>query len=124
MLWIEVTWAELEILPFTAVPVAEIRRPEFIETIEDLTLDEQSEYVTDLAARVVPASDDAPAVCHLDTGVLRTHILLSASLAESAHHTIIGSSGTDVHQSGPGTSMAGGSPYSGASTSIFTALSR
>lgn len=105
--WIEATWAQLEILPFTAVPLAEIRRPEFIETVEDLPLDEQNEYVVDLADRIVQAPDDAPAVCHLDTGVLRTHLLLNSSLAESDHHTIFGVSGNDVHKSGHGTSMAG-----------------
>jgi hypothetical protein len=104
--WIEATWAQFEILPFTAVPVAEIRRPEFIETVEDLTLDEQSEYVVDLADRVVPASDDAGRLPSR-YGVLRTHILLNSSLAEPDHHTIIGGSGTDVHKSGRGTSMAG-----------------
>ncbi|WP_234790350.1 S8 family peptidase, partial [Mycolicibacterium fortuitum] len=105
--WVEATWSELELLPFTAVPVAEIRRPEFIETIEDLSTAEQGEYVSELAERIIAADGGAPAVCHLDTGVFRSHVLLAASLAQSDLHTIIGVSGTDVNPHGHGTSMAG-----------------
>ena len=105
VVWLEATWSELEILPFTSVPLAEIRKPEFIDTIEDLPRDEQDEYVQDLAARVLPASEDAPSVCHLDTGVARTHVLLTNSLAESDLHTVIGTSGFDVETHG--TAMAG-----------------
>ena len=103
--WLEATWSELEILPFTSVPLAEIRKPEFIDTIEDLSRDEQDEYVQDLAARVSPASENAPAICHLDTGIARTHVLLSRSLSEADLHTVIGTSGFDVGTHG--TSMAG-----------------
>ena len=105
VVWVEATWQQLEILPFTSVPLAEVRRPEFIDTIEDLPVVEQDEYVNDLAERVVAADDNAPAVCHLDSGVFRVHVLLRDSLAESDHHSIIGSSGNDAH--GHGTSMAG-----------------
>ena len=107
VVWVEATWQQLELLPFTSVPVAEVRRPEFIDTIEDLPVAEQDEYVSDLAERVVPADDNAPAVCHLDTGVFRVHVLLRDSLAESDHHSIIGTSGNDAHPRGHGTSMAG-----------------
>lgn len=103
--WVEASWPQLEVLPFTAVPVAEIRRPEFVDTIEDLPAEEQDEYATDLAARIVPAGRGSPAVCHLDTGVARTHILLASSLAEGDLHTVIGTSGFD--RDGHGTSMAG-----------------
>ncbi|TDW90518.1 subtilase family protein [Kribbella pratensis] len=105
VLWIESTWAQLEILPVTKIPIAEIRRPEFVDTIEDLSAVEQGEYVEDLAARLVPAPDHAPAVCHLDSGVNRNHLLLTDSLDEADHHTIIGASGNDLQ--GHGTSMAG-----------------
>lgn len=107
VVWVEATWRELEPLPFTVVPVAEIRRPEFIETVQDLSTTEQGEYVSDLAGRVTAAADDAPAVCHLDTGVLRSHLLIAPSLAPADLHTIIGSSGTDMNRRGHGTSMAG-----------------
>ncbi|MPV89084.1 S8 family serine peptidase [Georgenia ruanii] len=105
IVWINATWADLEILPFTSIPLAEVRRPAFIDTIEDLSISEQDEYVDDLAARIVPAPADAPAVCHLDTGVARSHRLLTASLDPSDVHDVIGQSGFDVQ--GHGTKMAG-----------------
>ncbi|MGH3852083.1 MAG: S8 family peptidase [Pseudonocardiaceae bacterium] len=103
--WLEATWSQLEMLPFTSVPLAEIRKPEFIDTIEDLSRDEQDEYVQDLAARIIPASENAPTICHLDTGVARTHVLLCGSLAETDLHTVVGTSSFDTGTHG--TSMAG-----------------
>lgn len=103
--WVKGNWAQLEILPFTAVPIAEIRAPGFIDTIEDFTIEEQGNFVNDLAERVSPAADDAPAVCHLDTGVARTHLLLEGSLAPDDLHTVVGASGFD--RDGHGTKMAG-----------------
>jgi len=103
--WVEATWTQLETLPFTAVPVAEIRRPEFIDTIEDLTPEEQAEYVDDLAKRLEPADDTAPTICHLDTGVARTHVLIEGSLDPQDLHSVLGVSGFD--QDGHGTKMAG-----------------
>lgn len=105
VVWVEATWADLELLPFTSVPLAEVRRPSFIDTIEDLSAVEQDEYVDDLASRVVPAPSDAPAVCHLDTGAARTHRLLEASLDPGDLYDVIGQSGFDVV--GHGTKMAG-----------------
>lgn len=105
VVWIQASWRQLEILPFTSVPLAEIRRPTFIDSIEDLLPEEQDEYVTDLASRIVPAAKEAPAVCHLDTGVARTHQLLSASLDSRDLHSVLGSSGADIQ--GHGTAMAG-----------------
>ena len=67
--WVEAEWDQLRALPFTQAPIAEIRRPEFIDTVEDLTEDEQDELAADLVNRVTPPTPDAPAVCHLDTGV-------------------------------------------------------
>ncbi|MGB2720881.1 MAG: S8 family peptidase [Rhodococcus sp. (in: high G+C Gram-positive bacteria)] len=103
--WAEARWTDLEILPFTSIPLAEIRKPEFIDSIEDLASDEQDEYVQELAGRIVAADNHAPAVCHLDSGVARTHVLLAESLAEDDLHDVIGNSGFDL--SGHGTSMAG-----------------
>ena len=105
VMWVEGKWADLEILPFTAVPVAEIRRPEFVDTIEDLTQEEQAEYVDDLSKRLEPAGEGEPAVCHLDTGVARTHVLLEGSLAAQDLNTVVGTSGFD--RDGHGTRMAG-----------------
>ena len=105
VMWIEATWEQLEVLPFTAVPVAEIRRPEFIDSIEDLSREEQAEYAEDLAQRLEPADEHQPAVCHLDSGVARTHILLEKSLAADDLQTVFGTSGFD--HDGHGTKMAG-----------------
>lgn len=105
VMWVQATWAQLQVLPFTAVPIAEIRRPEFIDSIEDLSVDEQAEYVSDLAERIEPADPLQPAVCHLDTGVARTHVVLEGSLAPQDLHTVLGASGFD--RDGHGTKMAG-----------------
>jgi hypothetical protein len=104
VMWVRCTWDELQELPFTAVPVTEIRRPELIETIEDLPPEDREELAQDLLERLTPAGDpDAPAVCHLDTGVRRTHALLSSSLAQADVHTVV----TNVEdRQNHGTSMA------------------
>ncbi|WP_241549243.1 S8 family peptidase [Gordonia alkanivorans] len=107
VVWVEASWSQLEPLPFTLVPLAEIRKPEFIETIEDLPPAEQDEYVEDLVSRLSTSDASAPAVCHLDTGVLRSHVLIEGSLAQEDLHTIVGASGTDTDPRGHGTSMAG-----------------
>jgi hypothetical protein len=91
VVWVRSTWAALQDLPFTAVPVTELRRPEFAETIEELTREEQDELAEDLVDRVTVAREQDPAVCHLDTGVRRTHALLSGSLAEGDIHSVVGS---------------------------------
>ncbi|OZE81365.1 hypothetical protein CH298_26725 [Rhodococcoides fascians] len=63
--------------------MAEIRRPEFIDTIEDLSVDDQDDYVADLLDHVVPADLDAPAICHLHSGVARTNVLLRDSCTKT-----------------------------------------
>ncbi|MEJ3405853.1 S8 family peptidase [Rathayibacter sp. YIM 133350] len=105
VVWVEASWDQLQVLPFTRVPIAEVRRPEFIDSVEDLPTQGQDEYVDDLVDRVVAAGDDAPAVTHLDTGVFQGHLLLRDSLDPRDVHTVIGTSGADV--AGHGTSMAG-----------------
>ena len=99
-------WKDLLPLIETDLPLTEIRRPSFIDTIEDLADCEQLEYASDLLTRIIPAPPEAPAVCHLDSGVFRTHILIKGSLESSDQHSIFPeSSGHDPH--GHGTSMAG-----------------
>lgn len=107
IIWVQTTQEIINTLLFTALPITEIRHPEFIDTVEDLPLNEQREYVEDLSDRITPAHSRAPSVCHLDTGVRRTHVLLEHSLATTDHHSIFGNSGDDVHSQGHGTSMAG-----------------
>lgn len=105
VVWIQATWRELSTLPLSAVPVTEIRRPVFVDSIEDLDNEDQDEYVHDLADRIVNARDAAPAVCLLDSGVRRTHTLLVGSLSEDDMHTIVGEPRGDL--TGHGTMMAG-----------------
>lgn len=103
--WVNGTWGDLEVLTFTSVPLAEVRRPSFVDTVEDLSVAEQGEFVDDLALRVTHAPHDAPVVCHLDTGVARTHRLLEGALHHDDLHDVIGDSGFDLQ--GHGTKMAG-----------------
>ncbi|NKY06359.1 S8 family serine peptidase [Cellulomonas hominis] len=106
VVWVHASWSQLQILLFSRVPIAEIRRPEFLDTVDDLHPHEQDEYVQDLADRVLAAdTQTSPAVCHLDTGVFQGHALLRGSLDPGDVHSIIGTSGHDVH--GHGTAMAG-----------------
>lgn len=104
VVWIQARWEQLLPMPFTTVPVAELRRPQFIDTIEDLDFGDQADLTEDLATRLTPADSNAPAVCLLDTGVRRTHVLIEASLAESDVHTVVGLPSGDV--AGHGTRMA------------------
>ncbi len=103
--WVHGRWDDLRALPFTSVPLTEIRRPEFVDTIEDLARDDQDELTGDLADRVTAAPPEAPAVCHLDTGVQRTHQLLGGSLAASDVHSIVDE--TAAPTKNHGTLMAG-----------------
>lgn len=105
VVWVHGRLQDLLPLPFTAVPVTEIRRPQFVDTIEDLDTDEQVELTDDLADRVLAANADAPAVCLLDTGVRQTHVLIIDSLDVTDMHTVVGLPVGDVH--GHGTKMAG-----------------
>lgn len=103
--WVHGDWAELERVPFTSVPVTEIRRPEFAETIEDLMREDRDELAEDLLDRLQTADAAvAPVVCHLDTGIRQSHALLTGSLAAEDVHTVVGT--TDDRQN-HGTQMAG-----------------
>ena len=106
VVWIQARWSDLEALPFTAVPLAEIRYPRFIDdTIHDWPRDDQDALLEDLVSRVTVAAQDAPAVCHLDTGVQRTHALLVESLSLEDMHSVVSDSTGDGQ--GHGTLMAG-----------------
>src|SRR6185436_3139366 len=89
----------------TRVPITEVRRPELADTVEDLSVEERAELAEDLAERITAATDAAPAVCHLDSGVRASHVLLQGSLAPEDVHSIVDISGTDMRNHG--TAMAG-----------------
>jgi hypothetical protein len=105
VMWIHAKWSELSTLPATAVPLAEIRRPSFIDSVMDLEREDRDTLTDDLAARLITAPSDAPAVCLLDTGVRRTHLLLRDSLAAEDVHSVVGDPTGDIR--GHGTNMAG-----------------
>ncbi len=70
---------------------------------------EQAEWVRDLLGRVVAPNENAVAVCILDSGITRTHDLLSVALAERDVHTFNPTWGTgdSVVWQGHGTAMGG-----------------
>jgi hypothetical protein len=105
VVWVRASWQQLLALPFTAVPLAELRHPQFADTVEDLGREDQGTLAEDLAGRVTPAPDGAPSVCLLDTGVRRSHVLLEPSAAASDVHTVVGEPAGDI--AGHGTLMAG-----------------
>ena len=61
--------------------VAEVRKAKEVATVfVDMGPEEQAEWVKELCDRLTPPSEDAPAVCVLDTGVTCGHPLLSGAL--------------------------------------------
>ena len=90
VVWIEAHWQDLQTLTASAVPVAEIRLPQMVDTVLDLNRNEQAEYAQDLATRITAADPAAPAVCLLDTGIRATHRLLKDSIGENDRHSVVG----------------------------------
>jgi subtilase family protein len=105
VVWVESDWDGLQALPFTSIPLAEIRKPEFVQTIEDLDLPDQEQLADDLSNRLQLADDTAPAVCHLDSGVRRSHALISGSLSAADVHSVVPGPIGDTRNHG--TPMAG-----------------
>lgn len=102
------TRATIELTLFTRLTIVELRRagdsPTFF--LEELDADERSEFSEGLAERVEWPGADAPAVCLLDTGVNRSHMLLEPSLASEDMAAVDGAWGADDTE-GHGTGMAG-----------------
>ncbi len=67
---------------------------------------DQGEFVQEARARIEPPPEDAPSVCHLDTGVNRAHPLLEFALAEE-HWLTVMPGWSPADQDGHGTEMAG-----------------
>ena len=107
VLQIRATRVAMELLLFATAGIAELRRasatPVFFLEAE---YDEQIQWTQDLAERVVWPNNEAPAVCLLDTGVNRGHMLIEPSLATDDVLSIDNSWGGDDHD-GHGTGMAG-----------------
>jgi hypothetical protein len=103
--WAFCAWSDLYPIPFTKVPLTEIRRPQFVDAPADLESDEQRELTDDLATRITAAGPLAPAVCLLDSGVRRTHVLIEGSLSADDVHSVVPPPDGDVR--GHGTALAG-----------------
>jgi hypothetical protein len=77
----------------------------------------QAEWIAEAVTRIQPPPHNAPAVCHLDTGVNRQHPLLSLPLAEE-HVLACDPNWSPVDLQGHGTEMAGIALY-GCLTILF-----
>lgn len=104
---IRATRVAIELLLFATGGIAELRRASatpifFLES----EYDEQIEPIENLAERVLWPGTEAPAVCLLDTGINRGHMLIEPALAMSDLLSIDRAWGADDHD-GHGTGMAG-----------------
>lgn len=82
----------------------------------DTSPEEQAELVEEMKQRLTPASDNAPAVCILDTGVTRTHPLLDDIIAPADAMAVDpawggNDDGGGAGNMGHGTEMAGLAAY-------------
>lgn len=103
------TRAAIELMLFITGDIDELRRasdnPVFFT---DEVRGDQAEWVEELAERISWPASTAPAVCLLDTGVNRGHVLIEPALANSDMHAVNLDWGTDDHdRGGHGTAMAG-----------------
>lgn len=98
----------IELMLFATASISELRRasasPVFFT---DDQRDNQYEWAEDLAARTVWPGAEAPAVCLLDTGINRGHILLEPALAPNDMGAIYPEWGIEDGLEGHGTGMAG-----------------
>ena len=91
--------------------VAELRKPAaVIQHVADIAAADQRDFVDDLAGRIVPPSDAAPATCVLDTGIAWTHPLIAPALDRRDAHTCEPAWGV-ADTRGHGTQIAGVALY-------------
>lgn len=102
------TRAVIELVLFTRLTIVELRRASDSPTffLDELNPDEQIEVTEEFAERVEWPGSDAPAVCLLDTGVNRGHMLIEPALADGDMAAVIKAWGVDDNE-GHGTGMAG-----------------
>jgi hypothetical protein len=87
--------------------LAELRRARELATFFiDMPQLEQADWVEEAVSRITPPSDDAPALCLLDTGVNNEHPLLIVGL-DSADMTSYNAAWGVADHDGHGTEMAG-----------------
>lgn len=107
VLMIYATTFEITILVGNSDGIEELRKatdsPYFFTR---LAPSEKSDWVSDLASRIIPPALDCPAVCILDNGVNHAHPFLNIALSNGDCHAINPAWGIDDHD-GHGTNMAG-----------------
>lgn len=87
--------------------LAELRAAARVPTeFVELTPQKQAEHIRSTLGRVTPPSENAPAVCLLDTGVNRSHPLIEIALNEE-HLLATNPNWTPADRRGHGTEMAG-----------------
>ena len=101
--------ATIELMLFARLSIVELRRasdsPVFF--LDDMDRDEQWALAERLAERTEWPGAEVPAVCLLDTGVNRAHILIEPTLAESDMAAVRPEWGVADSPRGHGTGMAG-----------------
>ena len=101
--------ATIELMLFARLSIVELRRasdsPAFF--LDDIDRDEQRDLCEELSERTEWPGMDVPAVCLLDTGVNRAHILIEPTLAESDMAAVKAEWGVADSAHGHGTGMAG-----------------
>ena len=98
----------IELMLFATSAISELRRasatPAFFTEAER---EDQHEWAENLAERIVWPGGEAPAVCLLDTGVNRAHMLIEPALSAEDMSSTHPDWGTDDGPEGHGTGMAG-----------------
>lgn len=98
----------IELMLFATVGIAELRRanasPVFFVEAER---EEQIAWSASLAERITWPGNNAPAVCLLDTGVNRAHILIEPALTVADSRAVNAAWGVTDTPEGHGTGMAG-----------------
>ena len=101
--------ATIELMLFARLSIVELRRandsPAFF--LDDIDRDEQRDVCEELSERTEWPGMDVPAVCLLDTGVNRAHILIEPALAEADMAAVKAEWGVADSPHGHGTGMAG-----------------
>lgn len=101
--------ATIELMLFARLSIVELRRasdsPAFF--LDDINRDEQRDVCEELSERTEWPGMDVPAVCLLDTGVNRAHVLIEPTLAEADMAAVKAEWGVADSAQGHGTGMAG-----------------
>ena len=101
--------ATIELMLFARLSIVELRwandSPAFF--LDDIDRDEQRDVCEELSERTEWPGMDVPAVCLLDTGVNRAHILIEPTLAEADMAAVKAEWGVADSPYGHGTGMAG-----------------